>query len=115
MGRELRCGYRVYIIVGETEKKAIDAANTLMSKLEVVEEDRIRVRSLDSRSAGVRAQGQLRETADKDGFAEDHLWTGIGWARSGCGAALVGDRDQVLRKLCLAELDHGKLSVANFE
>ena len=29
----------------------------------------------------------------------DSLWTGIGRARSGCGAAIVGDPDQVLAKL----------------
>ena len=33
------------------------------------------------------------------GYAEDNLWTGIGRARSGCGAAIVGDPDQVLAKL----------------
>jgi alkanesulfonate monooxygenase len=27
------------------------------------------------------------------------LWTGIGRARSGCGAAIVGDPDQVLAKI----------------
>ena len=48
---------------------------------------------------GVRAQGMLREGADADGFAEENLWTGIGRARSGCGAAIVGDPDQVLNKL----------------
>jgi len=41
----------------------------------------------------------LRETASDDGYAEDNLWTGIGRARSGCGAAIVGDPDQVLAKL----------------
>ena len=41
----------------------------------------------------------LREGADADGFAEENLWTGIGRARSGCGAAIVGDPDQVLKKL----------------
>ena len=30
---------------------------------------------------------------------EDNLWTGIGRARSGCGAAIVGTPDQVLAKL----------------
>jgi alkanesulfonate monooxygenase len=30
---------------------------------------------------------------------EPHLWTGIGRARSGAGAAIVGDPDQVLAKL----------------
>jgi alkanesulfonate monooxygenase len=41
----------------------------------------------------------LRETSDDEGYAEDNLWTGIGRARSGCGAAIVGDPDQVLAKI----------------
>ena len=47
----------------------------------------------------MRAQAALRETASEDGYAEPHLWTGIGRARSGCGAAIVGNPDQVLAKL----------------
>ena len=45
------------------------------------------------------AQAALRESAADDGYAEPNLWTGIGRARSGCGAAIVGDPDQVLAKL----------------
>ena len=41
----------------------------------------------------------LREEADNQHYVEPHLWTGIGLARSGCGAAIVGDPDQVLAKL----------------
>ena len=37
--------------------------------------------------------------ASDDGWAEPGLWTGIGRARSGAGAAIVGDPDQVLAKL----------------
>ena len=48
---------------------------------------------------GVQAQAALRERAGDDGYAEPHLWTGVGRARSGCGAAIVGDPDQVLAKL----------------
>jgi alkanesulfonate monooxygenase len=47
----------------------------------------------------VQRQAALRESATDDGYAEDHLWTGIGRARSGAGAAIVGDPDQVLAKL----------------
>ena len=47
----------------------------------------------------MRAQAALRETAGDEGYAEDNLWTGIGRARSGAGAAIVGDPDQVLAKL----------------
>ena len=97
--RSLKYGYRVHVIVRETENEAIDASRELISKLDAAEGERIRAQSLDSTSAGVRAQGMLREGADADGFAEENLWTGIGRARSGCGAAIVGDPDQVLNKL----------------
>ena len=97
--RQLRFGYRVHIIVRESEGQAIDASRRLLSRLDGAEGERIRAQSLDSQSAGVRAQGELRESADADGFAEANLWTGIGRARSGCGAAIVGDPDQVRRKL----------------
>jgi alkanesulfonate monooxygenase len=97
--RSLRFGYRVHVIVRETESEAIDASRLLLSQLDREEGEKIRAQSLDSNSAGVRAQGELRESADQDGFAEANLWTGIGRARSGCGAAIVGDPDQVLAKL----------------
>jgi len=97
--RTLRFGYRVHVIVRETEGEAIDYANNLLKHLDAQEGAAIRAKSLDSTSAGVSRQGELRESADNDGFAEEHLWTGIGRARSGCGAALVGDPDQVLKKL----------------
>jgi alkanesulfonate monooxygenase len=41
----------------------------------------------------------LRDGSDGDGFVEPNLWTGIGRARSGCGAAIVGDPQQVAAKL----------------
>ena len=80
-------------------EEARAAADKLISRLDDKEGEAIRARSLDSKSVGVRAQGELREGADNDGYAEENLWTGIGRARSGCGAAIVGDPDQVLNKL----------------
>ncbi len=97
-GRTLRFGYRVHVVVRETEAEARVAADRLLSKLDDAEGRAIRERSLDSQSAGVRRQAELREGSD-DGYAEANLWTGIGRARSGCGAAIVGDPDQVLAKL----------------
>jgi alkanesulfonate monooxygenase len=47
----------------------------------------------------VSRQAELRDSSDDDGYIEDHLWTGIARARSGCGAAIVGDPDQVVAKL----------------
>lgn len=98
-GRELRFGYRVHVIVRETEGQAVDAARRLVSKLDVQTGEQIRSRSLDTTSAGNARQRQLRDDADSDGFVEANLWTGIGRARSGAGAAIVGDPDQVLAKL----------------
>lgn len=98
-GRKLRFGYRVHVIVRETEAAARDAADRLLSQLDAPAGDAIRAKSLDSQSVGVRRQAELREAASGDGFIEDNLWTGIGRARSGCGAAIVGDPDQVLAKL----------------
>lgn len=98
-GRTLRFGYRVHVIVRETEAAARAAATRLLSHLDAATGEAIRSRSLDAVTAGVLRQGELRQAADADGYVEDHLWTGIGRARSGCGAAIVGDPDQVLAKL----------------
>jgi alkanesulfonate monooxygenase len=98
-GRTLKFGYRVHVIVRETEAEARAAADRLLSRLDDAEGAAIRNRSLDSGSVGVRRQAELREAASSDGYAEANLWTGIGRARSGCGAAIVGDPDQVLAKL----------------
>lgn len=98
-GRTLRFGYRVHVVVRETETQARAAADRLLSKLDDEAGAAIRAKSLDSQSAGVKRQAELRESAAQDGYAEENLWTGIGRARSGCGAAIVGDPDQVLRKI----------------
>lgn len=98
-GRTLRFGYRAHVIVRDTEAEARTYADRLLSKLDAQQGAEIRAKSLDSNSAGVAAQAALRETAADDGYAEENLWTGVGRARSGCGAAIVGDPDQVLAKL----------------
>lgn len=98
-GRTLKFGYRAHVIVRETEDEARAYASRLLSKLDADTGDAIRAKSLDSTSVGVLRQAELRAKAGDEGFVEDNLWTGIGRARSGCGAAIVGDPDQVLAKL----------------
>ncbi len=98
-GRALRFGYRVHVVVRETEALARAAAKRLLSRTDEANGATIRARSLDSQSVGVQRQGELRDASDSDGYIEDSLWTGIGRARSGAGAAIVGDPDQVVRKL----------------
>jgi len=99
VGRQLTFGYRVHMIVRESESAAREAARRLVSRLDAPTGEAIRQRSLDHASVGVQRQAEMRAAADNEGFVEDHLWTGIGRARSGCGAALVGDPDQVVAKL----------------
>jgi alkanesulfonate monooxygenase len=98
-GRELRFGYRAHVIVRATEAEARAAARRLVSRLDDRTGDAIRRRSLDTESAGTRRQSELREMAGADGYVEPGLWTGIGRGRSGAGAAIVGDPDQVLAKI----------------
>lgn len=100
-GRTLRYGYRAHVIVRDTEAEARAYADRLLSKLDAAEGAAIRAKSLDSTSAGVAAQAALRDGAADDGYAEENLWTGVGRARSGCGAAIVGDPDQVRAKLLM--------------
>ncbi len=97
--RTLRFGYRAHVIVRETQAEARAAAARLVSRLDDDDGEAIRKRSLDSASVGVRRQAELRDAAGDEGYVEENLWTGIGRARSGCGAAIVGDPDQVRAKL----------------
>jgi len=98
-GREVDFGLRVHVIVRETEAEARAAARRLMTYVDDQRGEEIRLRAQDGKSYGVSRQTAVREQADDEGFVEDHLWTGIGRARSGCGAAIVGDPDQVLAKI----------------
>ena len=97
--RTVQFGLRIHVIVRETEQEARDYAKNLLSKLDLDLGKDIRNRAQDAASLGVARQAMLREEADNQHYVEPHLWTGIGLARSGCGAAIVGDPDQVLAKL----------------
>lgn len=98
-GRTIDYGLRIHVVVRETEAEAREAARRLVSKLDASKGAEIKARSQDSQSAGVLRQDALRAQADAEDYIEDHLWSGIGRARSGCGSAIVGDPDQVLAKL----------------
>ena len=97
--RAVDFGLRVHVVVRETEAEARAAARELMRDVDAERGEEIRNAALDAKSYGVSLQSELRERSDDDGFVEDQLWTGIGRARSGCGAAIVGDPDQVYAKL----------------
>ncbi|WP_227272220.1 LLM class flavin-dependent oxidoreductase [Roseobacter weihaiensis] len=98
-GRTLDYGLRVHMIVRDTEAEAKEYADYIVSKLDDDHGRKIRERALDATSLGVSHQSKTREIADDLGYIEPHLWTGVGRARSGCGAALVGSADQVLSEI----------------
>ena len=97
--RTLQFGLRVHVIVRETENEAKAYANKLISKLDLKIGEDLKKRALDSKSLGVSKQTLLREKADQEYYVEPNLWTGIGLARSGCGAAIVGNPEQVFNKI----------------
>jgi alkanesulfonate monooxygenase len=87
------------MIVRDTEAEAREYAESLVSQLDDEIGKQIRERALDAKNFGVSIQAKNRELADDSGYLEPHIWTGIGRARSGCGAALVGSVDQVMSKI----------------
>lgn len=97
--RTLDYGLRVHMIVRDTEAEAKEYADYIASKLDDEYGKLIRDRAHDSISLGVSHQARARELADQFGYIEPHMWTGIGRARSGCGAALVGSTDQVMSEI----------------
>ena len=109
-GRTLDYGLRVHMIVRDTEAEAREYADHLVSKLDDEYGELIRDRAHDSISLGVAKQAKARELADKFGYVEPNMWTGVGRARSGCGAALVGSTDQVMSKI----EDYQKMGIRAF-
>jgi alkanesulfonate monooxygenase len=97
--RTLDYGLRVHMIVRDTQAEAKEYAEYISSKLDDEYGKLIRDRAHDSISLGVSHQARARELADQFGYIEPHMWTGIGRARSGCGAALVGSTDQVMSEI----------------
>ena len=109
-GRVIDYGLRVHMIVRDTEAQAKEYAEELVSQLDDDIGRQIRERALDAKNFGVSIQTQNLTLADAHGYVEPHLWTGVGRARSGCGAALVGSVDQVLSKI----EDYQKMGIRAF-
>ncbi len=109
-GRVIDYGLRVHMIVRDTEAEAKEYAEELVSQLDDDIGRQIRERALDAKNFGVSIQTQNLAMSDEHGYVEPHLWTGVGRARSGCGAALVGSVDQVLSKI----EDYQKMGIRAF-
>jgi alkanesulfonate monooxygenase len=97
--RTMDFGMRLHVIVRETEEEAKAYAKQLMSQFDLDTAEKLKHRTQDSKSAGVLRQDEFRKQADEDDYVEPMLWTGIGRARSGCGAAIVGNPEQIIEKM----------------
>ncbi len=100
LGRTLRYGIRLHLIVRETEGQAWDAARDLIKHLsdDVIETAQ---RKLATESD---SEGQKRMLALHGGSREKlevapNLWAGVGLVRGGAGTALVGDPETVAERL----------------
>ncbi|MDF5714125.1 MAG: LLM class flavin-dependent oxidoreductase [Rhizonema sp. NSF051] len=95
--RYIDFGFRVHVIVRSTEEEARAYAQKIMSKFDP-QRFNMKERTQDYKSLGVIRQDEFRAKSTDD-YLEPLLWGGIGRARSGCGAALVGTPEQILLKL----------------
>jgi alkanesulfonate monooxygenase len=99
LGRSVRFGMRLHIIVRETEAAAWSAANEL---IKYVTADAIMVAQqtfarMDS--VGQRRMVQLHSRDREELEVSPNLWAGIGLVRGGAGTALVGDPKPLSRRL----------------
>jgi alkanesulfonate monooxygenase len=102
LGRKLRFGIRLHVIVRETEDEAWSAADELISHLD----DDI-IAKAQKNFARMDSEGQRRMAALHGGKGRTrgelevspNLWAGVGLVRGGAGTALVGDPYQVAERV----------------
>jgi len=103
LGRSVKFGIRLHVIVRETDAEAWAAADALISKLDdkTVATAQSAFAKMDSegqrRMAALHAGGTKRTRTDLE--ISPNLWAGVGLARSGAGTALVGDPQTVAARI----------------
>src|SRR5439155_554291 len=98
VGRTLRFGMRIHVIARETEAEAWAAADELVAHIpEGFQTAMDKILSRTDSEGEKRQQGMRKETEDL--VIGPNLWTGIGKARVGVGAAIVGSGESVAARL----------------
>jgi alkanesulfonate monooxygenase len=100
LGRTLRYGIRLHLIVRETDDEAWAAARRLISHLsdDVVAAAQAKLRN-ESDSEGQRRMSAL-QTGGRDRLeVSPNLWAGVGLVRGGAGTALVGSPETVAARI----------------
>jgi len=99
LGRIVRFGMRLHVIVRETEKKAWEAADEL---IQYVTDDAIAAAAANfekSESVGQQRMFALHGGRRDNLEVSPNLWAGIGLVRGGAGTALVGDPETVAERM----------------
>ncbi|MGE8355187.1 MAG: FMNH2-dependent alkanesulfonate monooxygenase [Microvirgula sp.] len=110
LGREVRFGIRLHVIVRETAAEAWAAADKL---IEQVSDDTIAAAQQSfSRfdSEGQRRMSQLHGGRRDQLEIAPNLWAGVGLVRGGAGTALVGDPETVAARI----LEYAALGIDSF-
>ena len=103
LGRKVKFGIRLHVIVRETEDEAWRAAESLISRLDddTVGRAQAAFSRMDSegqrRMAALHAGGGKRTRAELE--ISPNLWAGVGLVRGGAGTALVGDPKTVAARI----------------
>ena len=98
-GRRLSFGIRLHVIVRETNAKAWEAAEDLISRLDdttIAEAQKVFAR-MDS--VGQSRMSQLHGGRRDRLEVSPNLWAGVGLVRGGAGTALVGDAETVAARI----------------
>lgn len=103
LGRTVKFGIRLHVIVRETEEAAWAAADDLISRLDdaIVAKAQAAFAKMDSvgqrRMAALHGSGAKRDRASLE--ISPNLWAGVGLVRGGAGTALVGSPQQVAARI----------------
>ncbi len=100
LGRTLRYGIRLHLIVRETEGEAWDAARRLIRHLsdDTVAAAQAKL-TQESDSEGQRRMNALHGGSRERLEVSPNLWAGVGLVRGGAGTALVGDPATVAERI----------------
>jgi len=108
VGRTLRFGIRLHVIVRESEDEAWAAADRLISRLDDDTIARAQAAFAKMDSEGQRRMAELhgrgrnaggRATSREHLEVAPNLWAGVGLVRGGAGTALVGDPETVVARI----------------
>ena len=99
LGRTVRFGIRLHVIVRETEAEAWEAADNLIRYVGEAEIARAHAQFARSDSEGQRRMAALHNGKLDNLVIAPNLWAGVGLVRGGAGTALVGDGPTVAERI----------------